>query len=344
MSDRECADLSLADKITNETELIQTYLAPLAAGAPGAFGLADDAALLTPEPGTSLVISCDPIIAGVHFFPTDRADDIAWKALAVNVSDLAAKGALPLAYTMALALPEAPGRAWMSEFSAGLKSAQLAFGCHLIGGDTDRTPGPLSISITAFGKVPHGQMIARGGAKIGDFVFVTGTLGDAALGLKLRQSPEALGTSMTADARQHFLSRYLRPRPRLETVPLLRQYASAALDISDGLVKDAGRLANGANAALSIETRHLPFSIAAEQALAGDASLITTLVSGGDDYEILFAVPAEKHEAFIAHARLHGTVISEIGRLTAGTGVTITLPNGHPLAIHNTGYDHFRNR
>ena len=334
----------MPDRISNETELVQTYLAPLAAGAPGAFGLTDDAALIVTEPGFDLVVSTDPVIAGVHFFADDAAADVAWKALAVNISDLVAKGAMPVAYTMALAFPDAPRRDWMAAFSAGLGVAQAAFGCTLIGGDTDRTPGPLSISITAFGKVPHGQMIARGGAKIGDFVFVTGTLGDAALGLKLRQSLEALGTSMTADARQHFLSRYLRPRPRLETVPLLRQYASAALDISDGLVKDAGRLANGANAALSIETRHLPFSIAAEQALAGDASLITTLVSGGDDYEILFAVPSEKHEAFIAHARLHGTVISEIGRLTSGTGVTITLPNGHPLAIHNTGYDHFRNR
>jgi thiamine-monophosphate kinase len=206
-------------RITSETELIETYLAPLAAGAPGAFDLKDDAALIEMEAGFDLVVSTDPVIAGVHFFADDEPQNIAWKALAVNVSDLAAKGAEPIAYTMALAFPEAPRRDWMAAFSAGLREAQTAFGCTLIGGDTDRTSGPLSIGVTAFGKVPRGLMVRRGSALIGDRVFVTGTIGDSALGLQLRKSPEAFGASLSQSDSEFLVSRYLRPQPRVMLVP-----------------------------------------------------------------------------------------------------------------------------
>ena len=192
-------------RVESESDLVQTYLAPLAAGMPGAFGLRDDAAVLPNEPGADLVFSSDPIIAGVHFFADDRPVDIAWKALAVNVSDVAAKGAKPIAYILNLALPEAPKRAWMAEFARGLAEGQAAFGCRLIGGDTDRTPGPLSIGITMIASLPSGRFRSRHAATPGDHVFVTGTIGDAALGLELRRDLSLFADALT-DADRSFLA------------------------------------------------------------------------------------------------------------------------------------------
>lgn len=331
----------MPSRIANETELIDTYLVPLAAGYPGAFGLCDDAALISLEPEFELVVSTDPVIAGVHFFADDAPRDIAWKALAVNCSDLAAKGAEPIAYTMALAFPDAPTHTWMTDFSAGLAAAQSAFGCHLIGGDTDHTPGPLSISITAFGRVPRGKMVRRGTASAGDHVFVTGTLGDSALGLKLRRSLDALGPRLSASHRQHVLDRYLRPQPRLALATLLRTYASAALDVSDGLMKDAGRLATGAGARLTIRCHDVPLSQAARAAVAGDDSLWQGIVAGGDDYEILCAVPGRHVAAFVDAAESASIMVTPLGVLELGSGVSILRPDGSELQFSKTGYDHF---
>ena len=166
-----------ASHIHGEESLIQEFLAPLAAGYPGAFGLTDDCAAFTPTAGCDLVVKTDPVAADIHFFPDDAPEDIGWKALAVNVSDLAAKAATPRAYLMALSFPEAPNRDWMQRFAAGLSQAQQAFGMHLIGGDTDRRPGPVTVSITVFGEVPAGRMVRRGTAKAGDLICVSGTLG-----------------------------------------------------------------------------------------------------------------------------------------------------------------------
>lgn len=332
----------MPDRILSETELIQTYLAPLAAGAPGAFGLKDDAALIETEAGFDLVVSTDPVIAGVHFFADDAPQDIAWKALAVNVSDLAAKGAEPFAYTMALAFPEAPRRDWMAAFSSGLREAQAAFGCALIGGDTDRTPGPLSIGVSAFGKVPRGLMVRRSGAKIGDHVFVTGTIGDSVLGLQLRKSPEAFGASLSKSDLEFLLGRYLRPQPRVALVPLLRTFASAGLDVSDGLMKDAARLAGGANAALNMQFEALPLSRAARSVLAIGPQFAQSLVTGGDDYEILCAVAPQNHQAFVDAARQLSIATAEIGVLTRGAGVTLKLSDGSVIEPSRGGYDHFQ--
>src|SRR5262245_28082139 len=176
------------DRLGGE-EAIIALLAPLTEGDFGAFGLKDDCALLMPEPGTELVLKTDPIAEGVHFLPDDTPEDIAWKALAVNVSDLAAKGATPIGYLMALSFPGAPSRGWLTAFADGLGQAQGRFGCHLLGGDTDRRPGPLTISITAIGSLPQGQMVRRTTAQSGCTLFVSGTVGDAALGLALAKEP-----------------------------------------------------------------------------------------------------------------------------------------------------------
>lgn len=328
-----------SSRVGNETELIQTYLAPLAEGMAGAFGLADDAAVLRPASGCDLVFSSDPIIAGVHFFADDRPADVAWKALACNVSDMSAKGAAPLAYLLTLALPEAPERAWIAAFADGLRAAQSAFGCKLIGGDTDLTPGPLSIGITIIGSVPAGKFIPRHGAKAGDHVFVSGTIGDAALGLALRLEP-LLFSKLTIAGREFLLDRYLRPRPRLALADAVRAHARAALDISDGLMKDLSRLA-GSSLGIALKFDAIPLSSPARAALAADPKVRDSVLTGGDDYELLVAVPPEAAEQFLASAGKSGIDVHDIGVLQANVSTVALDSSGQPIALCRPGYDHF---
>jgi thiamine-monophosphate kinase len=324
--------------IASEAELIDTYLAPLAAAMPGALGLKDDAAYLRAPAGTDLVITTDPIIAGIHFFPDQRADDIAWKALAVNVSDLAAKGAAPLAYTMALAFPGPPQHAFMAEFARGLADAQAQFGCGLIGGDTDQTTGPLSISITVFGVVPSGRMVQRTTAAIGDHIFVTGTLGDAALGLALQGDPSLALETLTSGDRGFLTARYLRP------APLLREHASAALDISDGFAKDLGRLIAGAGGKADLAFAALPLSSSTQLMISAEPARRADVIAGGDDYEILLAVPPARVAAFREDLPKMPFNVTEVGTIQAGRGVTIRDRDGMPLPLVRTGWDHFASR
>ena len=331
----------MTGKVANETELIQIYLAPLAAGFPGALGLSDDCALIASDAAHDLVVTTDPIIAGVHFFASDRAGDIAWKALAVNVSDLIAKGAKPLAYTMAIAFPQAPDRSWMAAFADGLKAAQLAFGCHLIGGDTDRTPGSLSISMTVFGHVPRGQMVRRSGARQGDHVFVTGTLGDSALGLEVHKQAGAWDGHLTSGDLSFLAGRYLRPAPRMAMVPIVRAYASAALDISDGLLKDLGRLARPVPARVEVKFGKLPLSQPARKVLAAEPERVASIIAGGDDYEMLFCVPPERLDSFRDALRTVAVQVTEIGVLGPGSGVVVRDDAGFAIDSRASGYDHF---
>lgn len=330
----------MSRRISDETELIQTYLAPLAA--PGAFGLHDDAALLETRPGFDLVVSTDPIIAGVHFFPDDDPRDIAWKALAVNVSDLIAKGAAPAGYTMALAFPEAPLTSWIDAFSVGLRDAQEAFGCPLFGGDTDRTPGPLSIGVSVFGFVPQGCFVKRTTARIGDHVFVTGTIGDAALGLKLRRDVSAFGPAFPSEHRDALLARYLRPQPSLTAINLISRFATAALDISDGLLQDAARLARGANARLAIPVASVPLSKAACCVVSNIPDALAAIVSGGDDYAVLFSVAPDNVADMRNAAAAIGQDIFSLGVLETGAGVAVHDTHGISIVLPAAGYDHFR--
>lgn len=323
-------------------EAIIRVLAPLAQGFAGAFGLRDDCALIAPAPGTELVLKVDPVAEGVHFLPDDAPEDVAWKALAVNVSDLAAKAARPLGYLMALSFPEAPSADWLSRFAAGLAEAQARFGCHLIGGDTDRRPGPLTVTITVVGEVERGRMVRRDTARAGDAVFVSGTLGDAALGLALRKDPALAAAWGLAPAEaEHLRRRYARPEPRLALASALRDHASAAMDISDGLVKDLARLCAASGCAARAHVAELPLSCAAAKALAADPALVQHIVAGGDDYEILATVPPARVPGFQAAVADSGIAIARIGVTAAGTGIAIEDRSGQPLALHRTGWDHF---
>lgn len=330
------------DMLHGEDSIIQEFLAPLAAGYPGAFGLKDDCATIAPPPGCELVVKTDPIVAGVHFLPDAAPEDIAWRALAVNVSDLAAKGAAPMAYLMALSFPEAPKRAWMARFAAGLGEAQRAFGCHLIGGDTDRAPGPVTVAITAFGTVPAGTMVRRGTARAGDQIFVTGTLGDAALGLALSKQP-ALAQHLGLGSREaeHVVRRFLRPQPRLALGPVLRAHASAAMDLSDGLAKDCLRMCAASGVGARLDVGALPLSAALRSAIAAEGAYLATAVSAGDDYEILAAVLKDNAAAFVSAAAMLDFPVTRIGEMVAGHGVRLERPDGSELVLDRTGWDHF---
>ncbi|HEY5207943.1 MAG TPA: thiamine-phosphate kinase [Stellaceae bacterium] len=309
---------------------IARFFAPLAG--PGALGLRDDIALIDGPAGTQYVLKTDAIVEGIHFFPTDPPRQIAQKLLRVNLSDLAAKGAEPVFYLLTTALTDACGEAWLAEFSAGLAEDQRRFGLVLLGGDSVRADGATTLSATVIGQVATGRAILRAGARPGDILYMAGTLGDAALGLKVL---EGALTGLEATHRDHLVSRYRLPQPRLDVGRGLVGHASAAMDISDGLVADLGHLCAASSVAAIVETPRLPLSDAARAAFAADPGLLPTILTGGDDYEILFAAPEPARPA------LAKMPVTEIGRIEAGHGVTIVNGDGKPLELTRGGYTHF---
>ncbi|MGE0766541.1 MAG: thiamine-phosphate kinase [Hyphomicrobiaceae bacterium] len=336
------------DALHGEEAIIQAYLAPLAAGYPGAFGLADDCAAFVPTPGHDLIVKTDPIASGVHFLAEDPPADVAWKALAVNVSDLAAKGAEPRAYLMALSFPEAPKRVWMAAFAEGLGEAQAAFGMHLIGGDTDRRSGPLTISITVFGEVPSGRMVRRGTARPGDVLFVSGSLGEAALGLALLRDP-ALATQWGVDrtAVRAAERKYRRPQPRLALRDVLRRHASAAMDLSDGLAKDLGRMCRAGGVGAKVRNEAIPRDAVARAAISVDPDRWNEVLAGGDDYELLIAVDASEADTFERAAIAAGRSapepfgVTRIGRICRTREIAFLDCDDSPFVLSRTGWDHF---
>ena len=268
----------------SEDDIIARLFAPIAG--PAGLGLKDDAALIgaSSEPTVATV---DMLVAGVHFFPDDPPGAIAKKALRVNLSDLAAKGAAPVGFLLSLALPRDWTNAWLAAFAAGLAEDARAYAIPLIGGDTTATPGPLTISITALGHAP--RFAPRTGARPGDLIYVSGTIGDAALGLALRRDP-ALAARLSETSRTHLLDRYLLPRPRLDLAGFLRRHASAAMDVSDGLAGDLAKLCRASDVSAAAEAARVPLSAAAREAIALEPGLFETALTGGDDYEILFTV------------------------------------------------------
>jgi thiamine-monophosphate kinase len=327
--------------LSAEDRLIARHFKPLARH-PGAFGLVDDAAVLTVPPGHEVVLKTDAIVGGVHFFAADPADAVARKALRVNLSDLAAKGAKPAGFLLSLVIPKSIDDHWLKLFARGLGADARRYGCPLFGGDTDRTPGPVTISIAAFGTLPAGTMVLRSGARPGDRVIVTGTIGDAALGLKLRQDRGAARRwRLDAAMRRHLAGRYLVPDPRNALAEALRRHASAAMDVSDGLVGDFGKLCRASGVAADVEVARVPLSKAARAACAAEPKLINTALTGGDDFEVVATIPPGKLASFRAAANRAGVAVTEIGRVTAGRGARFRAADGRVLRFAHASYSHF---
>jgi thiamine-monophosphate kinase len=328
--------MAACDDSSAEDRLIAKFFAPIATH-PGALGLSDDAAFIKPPPGCDLVLKTDAIIGGVHFFADDAAQSVAGKALRVNLSDLAAKGARPLGFLLSLALPQDVGDDWLAGFAEGLRGDAVLFGCPLFGGDTDRTPGPVTISIAMFGSVPEGTMVRRAGANAGDRVFVSGSIGDAALGLALRKGA---AWKLNDAQRQHLISRYLLPQPRNALAEAVRNHASSAMDVSDGLAGDFAKLCRASGVAADIAVEKVPLSDAARAVLAAEPAMRETVLTGGDDYEIVCTVPAAKAEGLRAAAKAANVTVTDIGEIKGGEGVRF-LADGRPLAFKRASFSHF---
>ena len=321
-----------------EFELIARYFAPLAAGQAGAFGLTDDAAVLVPSPGRVHVLTMDTLVGGVHFLPGDPAEQVARKLLRVNLSDLAAMAARPVAYMLALSLPSEIDEAWIAAFAAGLGRDQDAFGIGLLGGDTTATPGPLSATVTAIGEVAEGAELRRSGAHAGDLVFVSGSLGDAALGLM-----SLLGGLAELDEadRVELVDRYRVPRPRVALGIALGGIATAGADVSDGLVADLGHICAASGVAARIDRARLPVGPAASRAVSIEPEAYECILSGGDDYELLFTAPRSAVVAVSEAAARSGVEVSRIGEIEPGSGVRVLDEDGREIGLAATGYRHF---
>jgi len=322
---------------SGEFELIARYFAPLTAGAPGAFGLTDDAGFVGLPAGQELVVTTDAVIEGVHFRRADPAEKIGAKALRVNLSDLAAKGAEPVGYLLVLCLPAWTDESWIRQFARGLGEDQQRFQVTLLGGDTTAIPGPLVISVTALGAIPAGTAIHRHGAKSGELVFVSGTVGDAACGLRLLKAE-----SFAAGAEEaSLIERYLLPEPRVSLGRRLRGIATAALDVSDGLLADLNHIAGVSGVGISVEAARLPLSAAYIRQNGDQIAARVEAATGGDDYEIAFTAPPERRETIARIAAETGIAISEIGRVETGTGVLLVDAKGQPVPVERLGYVHF---
>jgi thiamine-monophosphate kinase len=315
-----------------EFELIADLFAPLARSYPLAFGLTDDAAVLAPAPGEEIVVTADALIAGVHFPVDERADWIARKALRVNLSDIAAMGATPHSYVLTIALPEHLDEAWLERFVAGLAEDQAAFGIVLIGGDTVATSGPLALSITMFGIARTGQRLRRNGARPGDRIVVSGTIGDAALGLKV-----VMGT-LTQAGLAFLAERYRLPTPRIALGQRLVGLATAALDVSDGLIADLEHICDTSGVGARVETARVPLSGPAAALVAGRPEFLETVLTGGDDYELLFTLPPTVALAPIESAA--GVALTVIGGIVASGGVVALDADGRALDLKRPGYAH----
>lgn len=317
--------MSAADS-WDEFDLIDRLFRPLADAAPEALGLRDDAALIPARPGQDLVVTTDTIVEGVHFLPSDPLDLVARKLLRVNLSDLAAKGAVPYGYFLNLAWRQEQARVRQELFAAGLARDQVSFGVKLFGGDTVSTPGPLSFGATMLGWTPAGSMVRRSEARAGDLVLVSGPIGDAHLGLSAAQAPIA---GLAPWQNEYLALRYRLPTPRLDLRAGLSR-VNAAADVSDGLLADAGRIATASGLGVEIELDRMPISPVAAAWLAGQADAaqaMLRLATGGDDYELVCAAPAEVPR------------FTAVGRFVERPGLTASW-RGRPLDVAQAGFRH----
>ncbi|MCA0302154.1 MAG: thiamine-phosphate kinase [Proteobacteria bacterium] len=314
-----------------EFALIARYFAPLARGFAGAGGLVSDNAFLPADAAHDLAVKTDTVVAGVHFLEDETPARIAAKALRVCLSDLAAGGARPFAYQLSLSLPKDWREAWVAGFARGLAADQRRYGIALCGGDTVVTPGPLTVTITAFGRVPRGRGLTRAGARAGDELWVSGTIGDGALGL-LAARGEIASAALEW--------RYRLPEPRSALGPRLVGIAHATADVSDGLLADAGHIASASGLAVRIERGLVPLSPSARRLVTTNGRLWPTVLGGGDDYELVIAVTPRRRAALLAAARSAGVPVTRIGEFEPGRGVVLTV-DGRPVRATRTGYAHF---
>jgi thiamine-monophosphate kinase len=311
-----------------EFSLIARHFRPLAG--PSALELRDDAAVMMPPAGRELVLTVDAMVAGVHFLPDDPPDLVGRKLLRVNLSDLAAKGAVPLSYLMTISTPRGTPESWYAGFAAGLAADHATYGVTLLGGDTTSTPGPISLSLTIIGHVAPGQAVRRIGASAGDGIWVTGTIGDGALGLLV-----ALGK--LTDPTGFLLERYRLPRPRVGLA--ICGIASAGMDVSDGLVQDLGHICRENGIAAELDATAVPLSA---QARAAGPDWLETCLTGGDDYEVLMAVPPAREAELLAASRAADIPVTRIGTFHSGPpGVMVRGSGGESLALKKGGWSHF---
>ncbi|GLR84865.1 thiamine-phosphate kinase [Bradyrhizobium iriomotense] len=325
---------------SGEDSLIARYFKPLATD-PGAFGLVDDAAILKSS-GEDIVVTTDAVVEGVHYLADDPPDTIARKALRVNLSDLAAKGATPAGFVLTLAL-RTKDDGWLKPFADALGEDARSFACPLLGGDTVSTPGPQMISITAFGRVQSGRMVGRTGAMAGDRIIVTGTIGDAALGLDvLKGGAAAKALASDPAARDILVARYRIPQPRNVLAQAVRDYASAAMDVSDGLAGDLAKLCAASGVSATIDTVSVPLSAPTAGLVARGAVGIEALLSGGDDYELLCTLPEARCADLIAAGRAAGVAVTAIGTIVPGNEAPRFLDGaGGELVLKRLSYSHF---
>lgn len=325
----------------DEFDLIETYFSPLSKALEGAFGLRDDAAVLSVPPGESLVVTTDTLVEGVHFLKDTDPGHLAHKLLRVNLSDLAAMGAKPATYVLSLALPGTVEPPWIARFARALGQDQETYGIHLAGGDTVLTPGPLTLTVAAHGTVAKGRELRRSGARPGDRVYVSGTLGDAAFGLKCLQN-EIHG--LTGEQRKFLTGRYLKPRPRVDLGLRLSGLASAATDVSDGLVADLGHICSASGVGAVVEGARVPVSDPVRDILAGSSRRISTVMTGGDDYELLFTVSADKANEISDLSKDLGIPLTPLGDIIEGAcgGMVRVLDrDGGEIPLASGGYVHF---
>lgn len=322
----------------DEFSLIARHFAPLAAAHPGALGLTDDAALFDGPSGEQWAVTADALVAGVHFLPDDPPDLIARKLVRVNLSDLAAMGATSFAILLAACFPTGTEEGWLDRFASGLKADCAEFGIALIGGDTVATPGPLTLAVTALGRVAAGSALLRSNARSGDEIWVSGAIGDGAFGLAVAKG-EAAG--LPGEAAAYLLDRYRRPQPRVQLGPALVGLAHAAMDVSDGLVGDCGHICRASGVGAVIELDRVPLSAAVLAAIAGGIGDIGRAVTGGDDYELLFTLPPSAVPAMPGLARRLDLRLTRIGRIIEGSGVTVVDASAQPVTLSGGGYRHF---
>lgn len=343
---RCCDDLSGPDTADDcdrctvpfdERDLIERLFRPLAG--PGSLDLQDDTALVVPPPGCDLVITKDMIAAGVHFLPDDPPETVARKALRVNLSDLAAKGAEPLGYLLGAGFGRRVGENWIEAFCEGLAADQEIYGIGLLGGDTIATSAGAVFSVTVIGTVPSGKMVTRSGGQPGDALYVTGTIGSAAVGLAIQSAAENPWTGLNDSVKERLIERYRLPEPVMALAPILRLHASAAMDISDGLVGDCDKLAGASGCTAVINARAVPIDpeLIPE---AVEPNVLAGLFIGGDDYQILAAIPTLEESPFCEAAAAAGVDVTKIGRLVAGTGPVTVLLDGEAMVLPARSYVH----